>query len=104
MKDSRIREMMDKIQCVSDDSKKNPGYFPGWIRITCRDGREIVLDQRYEKGTAQNPVDLDAVMMKFNSNMEIHYPEDRIGKIASTLQSLEKQENTADLLGLLECR
>ena len=104
VKDSRIREMMDKIQCVSDDSKKNPGYFPGWIRITCRDGREIVLDQRYEKGTAQNPVDLDAVMMKFNSNMEIHYPEDRIGKIASTLQSLEKQENKADLLGLSECR
>ena len=96
--------MMDKIHCVRDDSKKNPGYFPGWVRITCRDGREIVLDQRYEKGTVQNPVDLDAVMMKFSNNMEIHYPEDRISKIASVIQNLEQQENPAELLDMLVCR
>lgn len=63
-----------------------------------------MLDQRYEKGTAQNPVDLDAVMMKFSNNMEIHYPEDRISKIASVIQNLEQQENPAELLDMLVCR
>ena len=37
--DPAVQALMDRIQCVDDDSKRNPGYFPGYMTIVLKDGR-----------------------------------------------------------------
>lgn len=102
--DSRIKDLLGRIRCIADDEKKNPGYFPGWVKIICRDGREYIFDERFEKGTAQNPVDLDAVMMKFSSNLEGACDKKQAEKIADLIKRLEQLENIEELLGALRVK
>ena len=61
-KDDTIQEIINKVVCIADDSKGNPGYFPGWVKVVMKDGAEYVFDQRWEMGTSQNPIDMDAVI------------------------------------------
>lgn len=102
VRDSRIHELMSRVRCVADDEKRNPGYFPGWLKIRLKDGKEFVFDQRWEKGTPQNPVDLDAVMTKFANNLAHFYGQGRIKQLAELLQDFEKMSGAAQLLEALE--
>ncbi len=97
-RDSRIRELMSKVVCIADDSKRNPGYFPGWVKIVKKDGSEFVFDQRWEMGTPQNPVDMDAVMTKFYNNLERFYTKQQREKISDLLQNIEKLEDMGPLM------
>lgn len=99
-KNFKIREVMNKVVCIADDSKRNPGFFPGWVKIIMKDGAEYVFDQRWEMGTPQNPVDMDAVMTKFQNNLEHFYAQEQIERLSETIQDLDKLE-TVDKL--LEC-
>lgn len=96
--DSRIRELMSRVVCIADDSKRNLGYFPGWVKIIRKDGRELVFDQRWEMGTPQNPVDMDAVMTKFGNNLEKFYTKEQVEKLSNLLQNIEKLENMKPLM------
>lgn len=102
-KNQAIKELMERTVCISDDSKRNPGYFPGWVKIICKDQREYIIDQRYEKGTMQNPVDLDAVMMKFNNNLEVSYGEKQAGIVAELIQNLDSLNEISGLIKALAC-
>lgn len=104
VRDTKVRDMMEKTRCISDDGMKNPGYFPGWVKITCHDGREIILDQRYEKGTSQNTVDLDAVMKKFSANLEGIVPQEQTEQICSLIQNMEQLGGAGELVRALVCR
>ncbi len=96
-KDPRIRQVIDKITCIADDTKRNPGYFPGWVKLHLKDGSDLVLDQRWEAGTPQNPVDMDAVMAKFHNNLEHFYTEEQIEKLSDLIQGIERLEGIAPL-------
>lgn len=100
--DSQVRELMGRVECVADDEKRNPGYFPGWVKIRLKDGKEFVFDQRWEKGTPQNPADLDAVMTKFANNLEHFYTSEQIEELAELLQRFEQMDTVSRLLEALE--
>lgn len=109
--DPKVRLLMSKVVCIADDSKGNPGYFPGWIKLYLKDGTEQVYDQRCEMGTPENPVDMDAVMEKFRNNLEHFYTEDQIERLSDTIQDIDKLEDIKELLDCLlvtktpeECR
>jgi len=61
-----------------------------------------VFDQRWEKGTPQNPVDLDAVMTKFANNLEHDYTEEQTKRLAELLQGIEKLDGVSPLLNALK--
>ena len=69
---------MDRIFCVEDDSKDNPGYFPGYLTVVLKRWKDFVKDQRYEMGTRQNPLNLEAVNRKLLDNLSPYYSEERI--------------------------
>lgn len=102
VRDSQISGLMSRVKCVADDGKRNPGYFPGWVKIRLKDGKEFVFDQRWEKGTPQNPVDLDAVMTKFANNLEHDYTEEQTKRLAELLQGIEKLDKVSPLLNALK--
>ena len=102
VRDSQVRELMGRVECVADDEKRNPGYFPGWVKIRLKDGKEFVFDQRWEKRTPQNPADLDAVMTKFANNLEHFYTSEQIEELAELLQRFEQMDTVSRLLEALE--
>ena len=99
--DPAICALMDKIQCVDDDSKRNPGYFPGYLTVTLKDGRRFVKDQRYEMGTAQNPLNLEAVNKKFMDNLEPFYTQEQIAAIIEKLNGFETLSDAGELIRAL---
>lgn len=100
--DPKVRELMSKVVCIADDSKSNPGYFPGWIKLFLKDGTEQVYDQRWEIGTPENPADMDAVMEKFRNNLEHFYTDEQIGQIADTIQRIDRLNQIGELLKCLQ--
>lgn len=98
-KDSTVCDLMDRIQCVSDDTKDNPGYFPGYLSVTLKDGRKVWKEQPYEMGTRQNPLNPQAVEQKLKDNLEPVYDETQIQQITDCLNRLEQ---LPDLTGFLE--
>jgi len=90
--------MMDKVTCVDDDTKQNPGHFPGWVKITLTDGRQITEDQRYELGCEYNPVKPSDVIDKFSSNLSALYSQEKIDRIYSIINSFETIDSVSPLL------
>ncbi len=99
--DPRVCALMDKIECVEDDAKRNPGYFPGWLSVTLKDGRSFLKDQRYEIGTTQNPLNLKAVTEKFVNNLEPFYATEQIAFITDTIEHFETMDTAATLINRL---
>ncbi|MEA4932356.1 MAG: MmgE/PrpD family protein [Lawsonibacter sp.] len=97
----KVCALMDKIQCVDDDAKQNPGYFPGWLKVTLKDGRSFVADQRYEMGTEQNPINFEAVNEKFSNNLEPFYSKARIDAISRRIHTFEEMTSASELVDLL---
>lgn len=101
-KDDTIQEIIKKVDCIADDSKRNPGFFPGWVKVVMKDGAEYVFDQRWEMGTPQNPVDMDAVMTKFQNNLEHDYTQEQIDRLSDVIQDIDKLGTIGELLECLE--
>lgn len=100
--DPQVKELMAKVSCIADDSKANPGFFPGWVKLYLKDGTEQVYDQRWEIGTPENPVDLDAVMEKFRNNLEHFYTDGQIEQLSGAIQDIEKLGQIGELLDCLK--
>lgn len=99
--DPEICSLMDKIHCIDDDSKRNPGYFPGFLTVSLKDGRTFVRDQRYEMGTPQNPLNLTAVNKKFIDNLTPFYTNEQIASIIEKVQTFESLPGAEALIETL---
>ena len=100
--DPQVVDLMSRVTCISDESKRHPGYFPGWVRMTLRDGRSFVCDHRYELGTKENPIKLENVIEKFHNNVSPFYSEEQIARITDVIRRFDSLEGTAELLSALE--
>lgn len=96
--DLKIQSLMDRINCVDDNSKANPGYFPGYLSVILKDGRKLVMDQRYEMGTVQNPLNMEAVRRKFTDNLTSFYSQDQIDDILNTINLFDQLPNIDKLI------
>ena len=99
--DTKMQALMDKIQCVEDDSKRNPGFFPGYLTVTLNDGRTFTADQRYEMGTPQNPLSVEAVDKKCRANLEAFYTDAQIAQILQQISGFETLKDVNCLLASL---
>ncbi|MBQ3578710.1 MAG: MmgE/PrpD family protein [Firmicutes bacterium] len=90
--------MMDKVTCIDDESKRNPGHFPGWVKITLNDGRVFTEDQRFELGSEDNPVKFSDVMDKFSANLSALYSKDQIDRLSQLIKGFDGLPSAAPLL------
>lgn len=97
-KDPQVLDMMSRVDCVIDESVSNPGHFPGWIKITLKDGRTYQKEQRYELGTAENPIAMEKVLEKFNNNIEGVLPREKAEEIMECVKNFELLESVAVLI------
>ena len=89
LRDPEVLAMIDKIRCVEDENVKNPGHFPGWIKVTLQDGTVHQLEQRYERGAQENPIQPQDVMEKYKNNAWIHWPREKAGRILEQVLMLD---------------
>ena len=99
--DPKVLELMSRVSCISDDDKRHPGYFPGWIRLTTKDGRSFVCDHRYELGTAQNPIRIENVIEKFHNNVDPFYSEGEITRMTDAIRRFDTLESAKELIDAL---
>ena len=96
--DPSVQDLMDRVTCIDDNSKSNPGHFPAYITIELKDGRRIIMDQRYEMGTVQNPLNLDAVSRKLQNNLETLYSPMQIDTLLDRIDKFESLPNANTLI------
>lgn len=99
--DPQVRSLMDRIQCVDDNSKQNPGHFPGFLTVTLKNGRVLVRDQRYEMGTPQNPLNPEAVRKKFADNLGPLYTAGQMETILEKIGGFERLTCAGELISAL---
>ena len=92
---------MDRITCVEDDTKRNPGYFPGYLTVKLKDGRTLVKDQRWEMGTEQNPLNIQAVRRKFMDNLSALYSDQQIQSLLEQVEQLRAHPDVDGLIAAL---
>ena len=63
--------------------------------------RRLTMDQRYEMGTAQNPLNMEAVSRKFSDNLEPFYSKAQINRILECINSFEQLPDAHSFLKLL---
>lgn len=102
--DARVLNLIDKIESVPDPDKENPGYLPGWIKITLNDGREYTEEQLYEAGSSQNPIDIRHVRGKYFLNMKHFYSQAQAEKILDLIQGFDKMETVNPFLKAIAVR
>lgn len=100
--DPKILSLMTRIRCISDQEQQNPGYFPGWLKVTAKSGSIYIKDQRYEMGTYQNPIEKDAVRIKFENNLSGFYSKERQTQLARRIDAFEELTHAEELLNCLK--
>ena len=99
--DPEVQDLMDRISCVEDDTKRNPGYFPGYLTVKLKDGRTLVKDQRWEIGTEQNPLNVQAVRRKFTDNLSALYSDQQIQTLLDQVKQLRVLPGAEGLIAAL---
>lgn len=99
--DPEVIDLMDRVHCVDDNTKRNPGYFPGWICLTTKDGRSFVCDHRYELGTKENPIRLEDMLEKFSNNVRPFYTQEQIERMTEKIRAFETLETAGELIETL---
>jgi 2-methylcitrate dehydratase PrpD len=100
--DPAVQDLMDRVHCVSDESKSNPGHFPGWMELTTKEGISYIKDFRYELGAAQNPIKFSDVSAKFENNLDAYYQPDGKKRIASLIERLDELADISELIESLD--
>ena len=102
--DPQVLDLMSRVICIDDDEKRHPGYFPGWIRLTTKDGCSFVCDHRYELGTKQNPIRLENVIEKFHNNTDAFYTEAEITRMTDAIKRFDTLETADELIAALKIK
>jgi len=87
--DSQATELMDKVDCVEDDKVDNVGHFPGWVKITLKNGQTYFKGQRFEQGAKENPISREAIIEKFKNNAQIKLSKQHALELLNTIQNIE---------------
>jgi 2-methylcitrate dehydratase PrpD len=94
----KIQALMDKITCIADSSKSNPGYFPGWLQVTLKNGNVYTKSQLYELGAPQNPITKEAVVAKFDHNLSLFYTKRQRTQIYEQIEKFETLTGVRELI------
>lgn len=102
IEDPRIKSMVDKVNVEVDPTSENPGYFPGTIEITLKNGKTERLEQKYEVGCPENPAKAEDVLRKFYANISPKYNKLEADSLIEQISNIEHCENICDLVKLVK--
>jgi len=77
-----------------------PKYFPGWLRVKAKSGREYEERMDINWGTPENPMQQNAIEEKFRSNVSSVLSSERGDRLIASLAQLE-HSNSAEFTDLI---
>ncbi|MEW6670056.1 MAG: MmgE/PrpD family protein [Thermodesulfobacteriota bacterium] len=103
LKSPEVRQMMQRVRCVSDDDleKEFPVKWPARVKITTKSGQAFSVQIDYPKGDPENPLTWEELIAKFTELVQPVYSNDRIAKIIETVRTLERAAALTSLSELL---
>lgn len=96
MKRPEVIALIDKVYYVVDESVPTPGHLSGWVKVYLQNGQEFTHYQKFERGSKENPININDVMEKFRQCAEIGLSKERTDEL------LIKINNFANLSGIDE--
>ena len=101
---SRIREMMQRIECV-EDADIEIGYPQRWAAkavIWTKDSRKLDTRVDYPKGDPENPMTWEEVIDKFQRLTAPVFTVEKIEKIVTYVRNLEQESSLTRLLSIID--
>lgn len=99
--DPAVRSLMGRLTIGVDAELNKYGSHPCRVRVTTKDGRELVAEVPYAPGHPNNPMSAPAVADRFHHYAAAAVPQDRREAILEQIYSLEKQPSIRELMALL---
>ena len=101
LSEPEVLELIDKVECLEDETVKNVGHFPGWVEITLHDGSKYRWQQEYEKGAAEYPIASADIITKYKNNASAYLQSEQVGILLQQIQQLEQLPGVSSLLNLM---
>lgn len=97
IRDREVLEFAKKIRYTESDDTGFPGGFPGWIRITLRNGRILERREKNNRGGPDNPLPDQEVIAKFRENASIVATDAQVRVIEGHVLNLEELKDVGIL-------
>lgn len=101
LRDPALQDLLGKVACIEDETRKSAGHFPGWVKITLKDGTVLQKAQDRERGTPQAPIGTEEIVEKFRDNIAVNMHPARGEAMLHALRDLENSPDIATILHLM---
>ncbi|MHC1758443.1 MAG: MmgE/PrpD family protein [Negativicutes bacterium] len=101
LSDPEVLGLIDKVECLEDETVKNAGHFPGWVEITLYNGSTYRWRQEYEKGAAEHPIAASDIITKYKNNASAYLNSEQADTLFKQILRLEQLPGISFLLNLM---
>jgi 2-methylcitrate dehydratase PrpD len=90
VRDPAILDLARRVEIVIDKDAPGTRYFKGWVIVETRDGRRLEHIEKFNRGSADNPMSRADVLVKFRDNVRLMLPAERAGAIEEAVAALDE--------------
>ncbi len=101
LKDPVILGLADKVVAEADPDMPFPKYFSGGVVITTTDGRELVHQERINRGAGERALTADEISEKFLANASLAVSPTHAEKVREAMLALDGFEDSRDFASAL---
>ena len=96
--DPAVLAMAAKVTCPPDPDSDFPAHFPGEVRITLADGREVARRFPASHGSIEDPMSSEEIRDKFYANATRRISSEQADRIAAIVDELETLPDIGQLI------
>ncbi len=89
----RVLALAERIFCPDDPDSDYPAHFPGEVRITLRDGRQLRRREATSRGTPERRLSAAEIEHKFHANATRAVSVVQAQRIAALVWDLERLDH-----------
>ena len=102
IRDAQVLALAARTRYVVDESLPFPQAFPGWVKLTLRDGRQVEQRMDASRGSREHPMSEAELFEKFAANVSRRLPAKKAKAIWHAGSGLERLADIRELTALLK--
>lgn len=87
--DPTVRALALKVRCAADPDSAFPKYFSGGVRVTTRDGRQLMRHVKVNSGAGERSLPWEGVIAKFMASASLAVPASKAEEIRDAVLRLD---------------
>jgi 2-methylcitrate dehydratase PrpD len=101
IQNARILTLADRVFWEEDPESDYPRHFPGYVKISMKDGQSFERRERVNRGGPENPMSKEEVKEKFHKNAGKVISPEKGDRIVEVVERLEKVPRASLLMNYL---